>query len=459
MSTAASKCPSWRGSSGFGAPCQTGCPVGRARAPHERKSMSTGTLPPEDGLPSDDIMTRSSQQSLELGRYQGTDYFFMSDLLSAEERDVRAQVSSFVDDHVLPVANHYWERAEFPSELVSRWAELGMVGGTIQGYGCPGLTPMAEGLATMQLARGDGSLALIHAVHSGLNMHTIDMLGSGEQKERWLPDMARCATLSAFALTEPEHGSDVVRMDTTARREGDGWVLSGTKRWIGLGTIADLVLVWARDEHSGGVGCFVIDRRDPMQAAGYQASVMHGKSAMRSMVNADIRLDDVRVPAENRLAQSQTFADTSRCLTKSRQSIAWAALGHAVASYECALTYVKHRRQFGQPLARFQLIQDKLARMVADITGMQMMCVRMAQLEAEGRVGLEHAALAKLNTAEGARRVCSMARDMLGGNGVLLDHHVARHLADIEALYTFEGTDTVQALIVGRAITGMSAFS
>jgi glutaryl-CoA dehydrogenase len=420
--------------------------------------MSTDTLPPERDVPPDDIVAPSPQMSTELGRYQGTDYFFMSDMLSAEERAMRAQVSTFVDEHVLPVANYYWERAEFPYDLVSRWAELGLVGGTIRGHGCPGLTPLAEGLATMQLARGDGSLALIHAVHSGLNMHAIDMLGSEQQKERWLPDMARCTTLSAFALTEPQHGSDVVRMETTARRDGNSWVLNGAKRWIGLGTIADLVLVWARDEDTGGVGCFVVDRRDPSQAEGYSASVMHGKAAMRAMLNADVRLDDVRVPVENRLVASQSFADTTRCLTKSRQSIAWAALGHAVAAYECALVYVKHRTQFGQPLARFQLIQDKLARMVADITSMQMLCVRMAQLEAEGRVGLEHAALAKLSTAEGARRVCSMARDMLGGNGVLLDHHVARHLADVEAVYTFEGTDTVQALIVGRAITGLSAF-
>jgi glutaryl-CoA dehydrogenase len=405
-----------------------------------------------------DTATASPQLDSLLGRYQGTDYFFMSDMLNAEERDVRRRVSTFVDEHVLPVANHYWEDAQFPYDLVSRSVELGITGGTIRGHGCPGMTPLAEGLATMQLARGDGSLALIHAVHSGLNMHVIDMLGSQEQKERWLPAMARCAPLSAFALTEPDHGSDVVRMATTARRDGGSWVLNGAKRWIGLGTIADLVLVWARDEHTGGVGCFVVDRRDPAQAAGYEASVMHGKSAMRAMVNADIRLSDVRVPVDNRLVGSHTFADTSRCLTKSRQSIAWAALGHAVAAYECALVYVKHRSQFGQPLARFQLIQDKLARMAADITSMQMMCVRMAQLEAEGRIGLEHAALAKLSTAEGARRVCSTARDMLGGNGILLDHHVARHLADVEAIYTFEGTDTVQALIVGRAITGLSAF-
>jgi glutaryl-CoA dehydrogenase len=421
--------------------------------------MSTGTLPPGHDVPAAELVPPDPPVGPELGRYLGTDYFSMSDMLTAEERDIRTRVSTFVDEQVLPVANHYWEQALFPADLVSRWAELGMAGGTIQGHGCPGLTPLGEGLVTMQLARGDGSLALIHAVHSGLNMHAIDMLGSEEQKGRWLPDMARCATLSAFALTEPEHGSDVVRMDTTARREGDSWVLDGAKRWIGMGTIADLVLVWARDEHTGGVGCFVIDRRDPAQAAGYQATVMHGKSAMRAMVNADIRLVDVRVPLENRLVGSHTFADTSRCLTKSRQSIAWAALGHAVAAYECALTYVKHRRQFGQPLARFQLIQDKLARMVVDITSMQMMCLRLAQLEAEGRVELEHAALAKLSTAEGARRVCATARDMLGGNGILLDHHVARHLADVEAVYTFEGTDTVQALIVGRAITGLSAFA
>lgn len=419
--------------------------------------MSTGSLPPDSEGPA--AAPASSQVNPVLGRYQGTDYFFMSDMLSDDERDVRTRVSTFVDEHVLPVANQYWERAQFPHDLVARCAELGITGGTIQGYGCPGLTPLAEGLATMQLARGDGSLALIHAVHSGLNMHVIDMLGAEEQKQRWLPEMARGAALSAFALTEPDHGSDIVRMDTTARRDGDSWVLNGAKRWIGLGTLADLVLVWARDEHTGGVGCFVVDRRDPAQATGYEASVMEGKSAMRAMINADIRLVDVRVPVANRLVGSHTFADTSRCLTKSRQSIAWAALGHAVAAYECALVYVRDRTQFGQPLARFQLIQDKLARMAADITSMQMMCVRLAQLEAEGRVGLEHAALAKLSTADGARRVCSMARDMLGGNGILLDHHVARHLADVEAIYTFEGTDTVQALIVGRAITGLSAFA
>ena len=394
----------------------------------------------------------------ELGRYQQTDFFHMSDILSADERAIRRLVSTFVDDELLPVVNRHWEEASFPFDLVERWARLGLVGGSIQGHGCPGLTPLAEGVIAMQLARGDGSFGLINSVHSGLNMHVIDKLGSEEQKQRWLPDMAACAKLSAFALTEPDHGSDVVRMSTCARRDGDEWVLNGAKRWIGLGTIADLVLVWARDDETGGVGCFVIDRSEG-EVPGYHATEITGKTAMRAMLNADLRLDEVRVPLENRLEHSRTFADTSRCLTKSRQSIAWDALGHAVAAYECALAYVKRREQFGKPLAAFQIVQDKLANMVSDITGMQMMCVRLAQLEAEGRVRLEHAALAKLNTAAGARRVCAMARDLLGGNGILLDHHVARHHSDVEAVYTFEGTDTVQALIVGRAVTGHSAFA
>jgi glutaryl-CoA dehydrogenase len=406
-----------------------------------------------------DVVPPSAAISAELGRYRHTDFFAMSDMLSAEERAIREKVSTFVDDQILPEINRYWEQAEFPFELVARWAELGLVGGSVKGYGCPGVSPLAEGVISMQLARGDGSIALINSVHSGLNMHLIDMLGSEEQKQRWLPDMARCTKLSAFALTEPDHGSDVVRMSTRAHRDGDHWVLNGAKRWIGLGTLADLVLVWARDEDNGGVGCFMIERDGQKEIDGYHASAMTGKTAMRAMINADIRLENVRVPVENRLVGSHTFADANRCLTKSRQSIAWDGLGHAVAAYECALAYVMQREQFGKPLAKFQLIQDKLANMVADITGMQMVCVRLAQLQAEGRVKLEHAALAKLQTAAGARRVCAMARDMLGGNGVLLDYHVARHHCDVEGLYTFEGTDTVQALIVGRAITGLSAFA
>jgi glutaryl-CoA dehydrogenase len=399
-----------------------------------------------------------SRNTDELARSQGTDFFAMDDLLTAEELSIRDRVRAFSDERLIPVANDYWERGEFPRALVPHYAELAVAGGTIRNYGCPGMSPVADGLVALELARGDGSFSTFNGVHSGLVMSSIDLLGSEEQKQQWLPAMARCEKLGAFALTEPEHGSDAVRLETRARRNGDYWVLNGAKRWIGNGTIADLVLVWARDEDGhGDVGGFVIDRaeHDP---TGYHAAVITGKTSNRALWQADIRLENVRVPADNRLANSRTFADTSRCLTKSRQTVAWEALGHAIAAYECALAYAKQRKQFGRRIAGFQLIQDKLSHMVADITGMQLICLRMAQLQAEGRVGLEHASLAKLNTATGARRVCAMARDILGGNGILLDHHVARHHADMEAVYTYEGTDTVQSLIVGRAVTGMSAF-
>jgi glutaryl-CoA dehydrogenase len=393
----------------------------------------------------------------DLAMSQGTDFFAMDELLSEEELAIRDRVREFVDTHLIPIANEYWERAEFPFELLPRYAALGVAGGSISGHGCPGMTAVAEGLVACELARGDGSFSTFNSVHSGLVMAAIDKLGSEEQKQRWLPSMAKLEKLGAFALTEPDHGSDVVRLETRARREGDSWVLDGAKRWIGNGTIAHLVLVWARDE-GGRVGGFIIDRSES-EAEGYSAQRIQGKTSNRALWQAEIRLDGVRIPADHRLAHAETFADTARALTKSRQTIAWEGLGHAIAAYECALAYAKQRKQFGKPIAAFQLVQDKLSHMLVDVTGMQLICLRLAQLEDQGKVGLQQASLAKLNTAAGARRVCAMARDILGGNGILLDHHVARHHADMEAVYTYEGTDTVQSLIVGRAVTGISAFA
>jgi glutaryl-CoA dehydrogenase len=394
----------------------------------------------------------------DLARAQGTDFYRTDELLTDDERAIRDRVRTFVDDRLVPAAPGYWERAEFPHELLAPYAGLRVAGGAVSGYGCPGMSTLAEGLVTLELARGDGSFSTFHSVHSGLAITSIALLGSDEQKQRWLPDLAACAALGAFALTEPDHGSDVVRLATTAHRDGGSWVLDGAKRWIGLGTIADIVVVWARDD-DGDVGAFVIDRRENGDdATGYDATVITGKSSNRGIWQADIRLDGVRIPLDNRLAGSRSFADTNRCLTKSRQSIAWEGLGHAIGAYECALAYAQRREQFGRPIAAFQLVQDKLSHMLADITGMQLTCFRMAQLQEQGTVRLEHAALAKLQTASAARRVCAMARDILGGNGILLDHHVARHHADMEAVYTYEGTDTVQSLIVGRAITGHAAF-
>jgi glutaryl-CoA dehydrogenase len=384
------------------------------------------------------------------------DFYRFDDLLTDAEREVRDRVRHWCDKELIPVASDYWERAEFPFELVPGYRDLGIAGGHLRGYGCPGMSAVAEGLVAAELARGDGSFSTFNVVHSGLAMTTIGLLGSAEQKERWLPALARCEKLGAFALTEPAHGSDVVRLETSARRDGSHWVLDGEKRWIGNGSIADLVIVWARDD-DGNVGGFVVEHPEG-RTPGYDATVITGKSGNRAVWQADIRLRGVRVPMDNRLAAARTFGDTARVLTKSRQNVAWEGLGHAASAYETALAYVLERRQFGKPLAAFQLVQNKLAGMLSEIVGMQFLCLRLAQMQDHGQVDLATASLAKLHTAAAARRVLADARDLLGGNGLLLDHHVARHHADMEAVYTYEGTDTIQSLIVGREITGIPAF-
>lgn len=395
----------------------------------------------------------------DLGLSRGTDFYGLQDRLSDDERAVRDRVRRFCDEQVVPRAADYWEAAQLPADIEQGYGELGVAGGSLQGFGCPGFSPLLEGIISAELARGDGSLSTLNAVHSGLAMTSIGLLGSPEQKERWLPRMAAFERTGAFALTEPEHGSDVVNLSTTAHRDGDEWVLDGDKRWIGNGHLADIVVVWARDD-DGKVGGFIVEHpqgfHDPLP--GFEAVPINGKTAGRGLSQAQIALRGVRVPADNRLAQSRSFADTNFVLAKSRQTVAWEGLGHAIGAYDAAVTYALRREQFGRPIAKFQLIQDKLARMLTEITAMQMVCGRLAELQAEGRARIEHAALAKLQTGAGARSVCAQARDILGGNGILLDHHVARHHADIETVYTYEGTDSVQSLIVGRSITDISAF-
>jgi glutaryl-CoA dehydrogenase len=384
----------------------------------------------------------------------GTDFYLVDELLTRREREIRDKVRRFADTAVLPIINDYWERAEFPFELVPKLAQLGIAGGTIKGYGCPGLSPVAVGLIGMELSRGDGSMSTFFGVHSGLAMQSIAMLGSPAQRERWLPPMARLEKIGAFALTEPEHGSDAILLETAARRDSGDYVLTGSKRWIGNGSIADVVVVWARDE-DGGIGAFLVEKGTP----GYEARVMTGKISKRAVWQAEITLDGVRVPAANRLARSKTFKDTGRVLTATRYGVAWEALGHALACYEAAVTYTKERTQFGKPLASFQMIQNRLAWMLAEITGMQLICHRLSVLASAGKMTPGMASIAKMNNARKARGIAASAREMLGGNGILLDYHVARHLADMEAVFTYEGTDTIQSLIVGREITGEQAFA
>jgi glutaryl-CoA dehydrogenase len=393
--------------------------------------------------------------STHLGEALGTDFFSVREQFTGEQWSHFITVRKFVDEEVVPVIGGYWERAEIPWPLVRRLPELGIVGEDIKGYGCAGMSPMACGLVTMELHRGDGSLGVVLGVHAGLAMQSIAMCGSEEQKARWLPAMARMDKLGAFALTEPDHGSDSVALETSARRDSGSWVLNGAKRWIGLGTVADLVVVWARNAEDGQVNAFVVEKGSP----GYSAQVIDGKVSLRSVWQADITLDNVRVPDENRLPGARSFKDTSRVLATTRSTCAWGALGHATSVYETALRYSLERRQFGKPLASFQIIQQRLVTMLADLTAMQLYCMQIGRLAEAGRLTPTVAGLAKMHNTRKARAIAAEARDMLGGNGILLDYQVMRHMVDLEAIHTFEGTETMQTLIVGRDITGIGAFA
>src|SRR5262245_2137551 len=390
-----------------------------------------------------------------LGKALGTDYFLLKEHLTEDERSYLERTRRFVDEEVLPVINAFWERAEVPLDLVRRMGELGLVGDGLEGYGCPPMSANAAGLIAMELSRGDGSIATACGVQGGLAMRSIHMLGSEEQKQRWLPAMARCEKLGAFALTEPRHGSDSVSLETEARREGDEYVINGAKRWIGNGSMADIVVMWARDVEDMQVKGFLIEKGTP----GYARRAIRDKCALRALWQADIDLTDVRVPVENRLPGANSFADAAKVLKATRVSCAWSALGHAVAGYDAALNYTAQRTQFGKPLARFQIVQEKLVRMLCDITAMQLYCQRIGQLDDTDELSDTIAALGKLNNTLMAKQVLSEARNLLGGNGILLENHVIRHYTDIEAIYTFEGTETIQTLLVGRDITGLSAFT
>ena len=390
-----------------------------------------------------------------LGDALATDYFYVREEFTDEQWQHFLAARRFVDTEVLPAINQYWEAADLPWPLLRRLPELGLVGEDITGYGCPGMTPLARGLVNMELHRGDGSLGTFLGVQSGLAMKSIALLGSDDQKDRWLPAMARLDAIGAFALTEPMHGSDSVSLETTARRVGRDWVLDGSKRWIGNGSIADVVVVWARSQEDGQVKGFLVEQDNP----GFQAATMEGKGASRAIWQADISLEEARVPEAARLPEAERFSDAGRVLITTRTTCAWAALGHAVAAYDTALTYTKQRRQFGRPLCSFQIVQDRLVKMLAEVTGMQLYCMQLARLEAGGRLTDTIAGLAKLNNTRKARQVIAEARDLLGGNGVLLENHIIRHMGDIEVIHTYEGTETMQTLIVGRDITGVGAFT
>jgi glutaryl-CoA dehydrogenase len=380
------------------------------------------------------------------------DYLRTDALLTPEERAVRDRVRAFVDAEVIPVAQDYWERAQMPFELIPRLAALNICGGTIRGYGCPGLSSIGYGLALQELARGDGSLATFLGVQSSLAMNAIYYCGTEEQRQRYLPPMARLELLGAFGLTEPQHGSDAAGLETSARQEGDTFVLNGRKRWIGNASICDIAIIWARLEN-GKIAGFIVPRETP----GYSAHVIEHKLSKRAIWQADVALDEVRVPAENLLSGMVGFGGAATVLTHSRLFVAWGALGQAMACYEIALAYAKERVQFGRPIASFQLVQSKLVNMLNEITKAQLLVLQLSRLRDAGTITTAQVSLAKMNNAEMARHVALDAREILGGNGILGEYHVMRHLCDLEAGYTYEGTHDINALIVGRDITGINA--
>ncbi len=310
------------------------------------------------------------------------------------------------------------------------------------------------GLVACELARGDGSVCTFYIVHSGLAMGSIGLLGSEEQRERWLPKMALLEKIGAFGLTEPERGSDASHVLTSARREGKNYILNGAKSWIGNASIADLIIIWARDQE-GGFGGFVLE--NPREVDGVKIEDITGKITMRAVPTSHITLENVRIPEANRLAGSHSFRDTARVLTYNRYAVVWEALGLAAAAFERALKYTKEREQFGRPLAGFQLIQEKLVEMAAELTQMQLLCFQLARLMATDQMSEGMVSLAKYNNARKARHIVGLAREAMGASGVLLENHVARFFTDAEAIYTCEGTNEINLLIAGREITGINA--
>jgi len=383
------------------------------------------------------------------------DFYYISTILSEEDQALLHRVRMFMEIKVAPIINHYWTREEFPHQILPGLAALNAVGLPYHGYGCPDKSTLLDGLMMMELARVDSSIATFMGVHSGLAMGSIYLCGSEEQKRQWLPPMARLEKIGAFGLTEPEVGSGASRgLTTTARREGETWVLNGQKKWIGNATFSDVTVIWARDVADNQVKGFLVERGTP----GFRPEKIKDKIALRVVQNALITLEDCRVPEANRLQQAHSFKNVAAVLRMTRAGVAWEAVGCARGAYEQALTYAQEREQFGRPIGRFQLVQDLLVRMLGNITASACMVMRLSQMQDAGIMSDEHASLAKAFCTVKMRETVGYARELLGGNGILLDHQVGRFVADAEAIYSYEGTREMNALIVGRAITGFSAF-
>lgn len=384
------------------------------------------------------------------------DFYMISRTLSPEDNALRLKVRAFMEEEVQPIINGYWERDEFPFELLPKFKALAIAGLPYRGYGCPGKSTTMMGFVMMELARVDASISTFFGVHTGLAMGSIYVCGSEEQKQRWLPPMAALDKIGSFGLTEPDVGSGTSGgLATTCRREGDTWVLDGQKKWIGNAPWGDLTIIWARDLADNQVKGFIVENKT---TPGFHVEKILHKMALRVVQNGLITLTDCRVPDANRLQKANSFRDTALVLRQTRAAVAWESVGCATGAYEHALRYAQRRQQFGRPIGSFQLVQDLLSRMLGNITSSQAMCLRLSQMQDEGILRDEHASMAKGVCTVRMRETVGWARELLGANGILLDQHIGRFVADAEALYSYEGTREMNSLIVGKAITGFSAF-
>ncbi len=383
------------------------------------------------------------------------DFFGYENQLSDAEKAVIVRLRAYLEAEVRPIVNGYWDRGEFPSQVIKPLAELGMYS-----FGWEETRPFENsavfrGFVALEIARVDASVATFVGVQNGLVAGTISACGSPEQRAEWLPKIAAGEVLGAFGLTEPLSGSDAAQgLRTTATREGDTWVLNGAKRWIGNATFSDVTIIWAKDTADNQVKGFLVTTDSP----GYTATKIEGKISLRAVQNADIVLENVRVPERMRLQNANSFKDTARVLRFTRAEVAWAAVGNAMGAYDAAVAYSKSREQFGTPIGGHQLVQDLLVKSLGNITASLAMVVQVSQMLDDGTQRDEHAALAKTYTTSRMRETVAWCRELFGGNGIVLDYNVARHFADAEAIYSYEGTREMNTLIVGRTITGQAAF-
>jgi glutaryl-CoA dehydrogenase len=384
-----------------------------------------------------------------------SDFYGFSTELTDREKDALMQLRAHLETEVKPIVNEYWERAEFPMQIVPGLHRTGVCSFAWEETAPFENSAVFRGFVALELARVDASVSTYVGVQNGLAAGSLSACGSDEQRGEWLPKLADGSVLGAFALTEPLSGSDSAQgLRTTAARDGDEWVLNGAKRWIGDATFSDITIVWAKDTADNQVKGFIV----PTSTTGYTATKIEGKQSLRMVQNADITLDDVRVPESLRLQRANSFRDTAKVLRQTRAEVAWAAIGNAIGAYDAAVAYAKERVQFGKPIGSHQLVQDLLVKSLGNITASIGMCVQVSKMLDAGTQRDEHSALAKAYTTARMRETVAWCRELMGGNGIVIDYDVIRHFADAEAIYSYEGTREMNTLIVGRSITGLAAF-